>query len=479
MLKKIALLVGLVAIVQTAPTGAGKGVTEWAMWGGSPDRNMVSDAMGLPTSWDVKTGRNIKWVAALGSQSYGNPVIAGGVVLIGTNNEALRDPKQPGDRGVVMAFRESNGEFLWQATFEKLSSGRANDWPFQGIASSPLVIGETAYFVSNRGVVLAVDIHGFRDKENDGPFTGEKLTGNTDVDVLWQFDMMEEVGAFPHNLANSSPVAFENLVYVSTGNGQDESHVNIPSPRAPAIIAIDRTSGKLVWEDASPGDRILHGQWSTPAVGTIGGVAQVVHGQGDGWVRGYEAKSGKKLWEFDTNPKDAVWPKTRNEVIATPVIYENVVYIANGQDPEHGEGVGHLYAIDATRRGDITTTGRLWHYDKIRRSISTASIKDGVIYYPDFSGFLHCLDLKTGTPIWTHDMFAAMWSSPMIADGKVYLGDEDGDVVVFQHGREKKILAENLMPSSVYSTVVTANGVMYLMTRNELFAIQEGAQLKK
>ena len=115
--------------------------------------------------------------------------------------------------------------------------------------------------------------------------------------------MMEEVGAFPHNLANSSPVVHENLLYVSTGNGQDESHVNIPSPKAPAIVAIDLTTGKLVWEDASPGDKILHGQWSTPAVGTIGGVVQVVHGQGDGWVRGYEAKTGKKLWEFDTNPE--------------------------------------------------------------------------------------------------------------------------------------------------------------------------------
>ncbi len=479
MLKKTACVLGLLALVQTAPTGAGKGVTEWAMWGGSPARNMVSDATGLPTSWDTKTGKNIKWVASLGSQSYGNPVIAGGIVLVGTNNEALRDPKQPGDRGVIMAFREATGEFLWQATFEKLASGRANDWPFQGIASSPLVIGETAYFTSNRATIQAVDIQGFHDNENDGPFTGETLSGKADVDVLWSFDMMEEVGAFPHNLANSSPVAFENLIYVSTGNGQDESHVNIPSPRAPAIIAIDRLTGKLAWEDGSPGDRVLHGQWSTPAVAMVGDVVQVVHGQGDGWVRGYEAKTGKKLWEFDTNPKDAVWPKTRNEVIATPVIFENVVYIANGQDPEHGEGIGHLYAIDATKRGDITTTGRLWHYDKIRRSISTAAIKDGIIYYPDFSGFLHALDIKTGQPIWTHDMFAAIWSSAMVADGKVYLGDEDGDVVVFQHGREKKILAENLMPSSVYSTVVTANGVMYLMTRNELFAIQEGAQLKK
>jgi len=161
------------------------------------------------------------------------------------------------------------------------------------------------------------------------------------------------------------------------------------------------------------------------------------------------------------------------------VIYDNVVYIANGQDPEHGEGVGHLYAIDATKRGDITQTGRLWHYDKIRRSISTASIKDGLIYYPDFSGFFHCLDIKTGQPVWTHDMFAAMWSSPLVADGKIYLGDEDGDVAIMQPGRVKKVLGEVNMGTAVYSTPITANGVMYIMTRNQLFAIQEGAQLKK
>jgi outer membrane protein assembly factor BamB len=332
--------------------------------------------------------------------------------------------------------------------------------------------------------VLAVDIMGFHDGENDGPYKEEWLTGKGDPDVIWMFDTMEEVGNFPHNLANSSPAAHGNMLFVSTGNGQDESHVNIPSPKAPAIIALDRLTGKLLWEDASPGDKILHGQWSTPAVGTIGGVVQAVHGQGDGWIRGYDATSGRKLWEFDSNPKDSVWPKTRNELIGTPVIVGDVVYIANGQDPEHGEGVGHLYAIDATKRGDITTSGLIWHYgaptDKaIRRSISTASVKDGLLYIPDFSGFLHCLDAKTGKPIWVHDMFAAMWSSTLVADGKVYLGDEDGDVVVLQHGRDLKVLATNEMGSSVYSTVITANGVMYIMTRNNLYAIQQGAQLKR
>lgn len=440
---------------------------------------MVSAMKGLPTTWDPKTGKNVKWVAELGSQSYGNPIVANGVVLVGTNNEAVRDPKQGGDRGVLMAFRETDGTFMWQATHEKLSSGRANDWPFQGIASSPLVIDGVAYYMSNRAELMAVDIQGFHDDENDGPFKDEKLTSKADPDVIWKFDMMEEIGVFPHNLANSSPVAYENLIFVNTSNGHDESHVNIPSPRAPAIVAIDRTTGKLVWEDNSVEERILHGQWSTPTVGTIGGVVQVVNGQGDGWVRGYEAKTGKKLWEFDTNPKDAVWPKTRNELISTPVIYDNVVYIANGQDPEHGEGVGHAYAIDATKRGDITESGRIWHFDKIRRSISTAAIKDGLIYLSDFSGFLHCLDLKTGKPLWTHDMFAAIWSSPMIIDDKVYLGDEDGDVTVLQHGREMKVISEQNMGSSVYSAVVPANGALYIMNRNQLYALAEGATYKK
>ena len=144
--------------------------------------------------------------------------------------------------------------------------------------------------------------------------------------------MMEEVGSLPHNMANSSPVSFGDLIYVSTSNGQDESHVNIPSPNCPAIIAVSKKTGKLVWEDNSVHDKILHGQWSSPTVAKIGGVDMVIHAQGDGWIRGYEALTGKKLWEFDCNPKESLWPKTRNEVISTPVVYEERVYIANGQD---------------------------------------------------------------------------------------------------------------------------------------------------
>jgi len=419
---------------------------------------MVSSMKGIPTSWDIKTNKNVKWMAQLGSQSYGNPVVSGGQVYVGTNNELVRNPKEGGDRGVLMCFRESDGKFLWQHTNEKLPSGRANDWPYQGVCSSPLVEGDRLYYVSNRCELVCLDTHG---------------DGSGNPKVIWKFDMMEEVGSQPHNMSNSSPVSYGDLIFVGTANGQDESHVHIPSPRAPSMIAVNKNTGKLVWEVNNVGERILHGQWSSPAVGKVGDVVQVMVGEGDGWIRSYEVLTGKKLWEFDLNPKDSVWPKTRNEVIATPVVWENKVFIANGQDPEHGEGVGHLYSIDGTKRGDITETGRLWHYDKIRRSISTGAIYNGLLFYADFSGFLHCLDESTGKPYWTHDLLSAVWGSPMVIDGKVYLGDEDGDVVVLEASKEKKLIAQMNMGSSVYATVVPANGTLFVMNRNQLWALSE------
>ena len=431
---------------------------DWPMWGGTPQRNMISPMEGIPTSWDITTKKNVKWVAQLGSTSYGNPVVSGGQVYVGTNNELVRNPKEGGDRGVLMCFRESDGKFLWQHTNMKLPGDGANDWPEQGVCSSPLVEEDRLYYVSNRCELVCLNTHG---------------DGNGNAKVIWKFDMIGEVGSSPHYMSNSSPVSYGDLIFAGTANGQDESHVNVPSPQAPSMIAVNNNTGKLVWKVNNVGNRILDGQWSSPSVGKVGDVVQVVMGEGDGWVRGYEALTGKKLWEFDLNPKDSVWPKTRNEVISTPVIWENKVFIANGQDPEHGEGVGHLYAIDATKRGDITDLGRLWHYEKIRRSISTGAIYNGLLFYADFSGFLHCLDVNTGKPYWVHDLMSAVWGSPIVIGAKVYLGDEDGDVVVLEASKEKKLIGTMNMGSSVYATAVPANGMLFIMNRSQLWALAE------
>ncbi|MCH8966887.1 MAG: PQQ-binding-like beta-propeller repeat protein, partial [Planctomycetes bacterium] len=445
----------------------------------STDRNMVSGEKGIPTTWDVKTGKNIKWVLNLGSQTYGNPVIADGKIFVGTNNNGHLRPSIKGDKGVMVCADEKTGKFLWQATHDKLPTGRVNDWPEQGICSSPWVDGDRLYYVSNRCQLICADVNGFLDGENDGPYKDEKYHDKQDADIVWILDMLEELEVFPHNLATCSPVGAGDIVFVVTSNGVDEGHLNLPIPDAPDFLAVDKRTGKILWEAGQPGDKVLHGQWSSPALGTMGGVAQVIFAGGDGWCYSYEPKTGKLLWKFDLNPKDSKWVLggrgTRNSIIATPVIYDNKVFLAVGQDPEHGEGHGHLYAIDGTKRGDITDTGKVWHFggDDFRRTMSTVAIADGLLYAADLSGFLYCLDVKTGKRYWRYDTFAAIWGSPYVVDGKVMLGTEDGEVHVLAHGKEAKVLAVNDTRNSVYTTPVASNGVLYVTNRRALFAIQK------
>ena len=452
---------------------------EIALWGGTLSRNMVSDEKNVPTSWDSETGENIKWTAELGSQSYAGPLIIGGKVFVGTNNKALYNPTLTGDRGNLMAFRESDGKFLWQSTHTKLPAGRVNDWPLQGICSTPYIEGDRLYYISNRCEVVCVDTEGFLDGENDGPFTEETETSEIDGDIIWSYDMMDELDVFPHNLATCSPLAVGDLLFLETSNGVDEGHIHIPSPDAPSFIALNKHTGELVWEDASPAENILHGQWSNPAYGVIKGVPQVIIPGGDGWVYAFEPETGNIIWKFDCNPKNSVWELggrgTRNNIISTPVVYDDKVFIAVGQDPEHGEGVGHLWCIDASQTGDITETAGIWHFgdEQFNRTMSTVAIADGLLYISDLSGFLYCLDVKTGDLYWKHDTFAAIWGSPYVVDGKVYLGDEDGDVVILKAGKTAEVLFETNMGSAVYTTPVAKDGVLYIVTRNTLIAIEE------
>ena len=452
---------------------------EIALWGGTLSRNMVSDEKNIPENWDMETGENIKWAAELGSQSYAGPLVIGGKVFVGTNNKALRNPKLTGDRGVIMAFRESDGEFLWQSTHTKLTSGRVNDWPLQGICSTPYIEGDRLYYISNRCEVVCIDTEGFLDGENDGPFTGETETSEIDGDIIWSYDMMDELDVFPHNLATCSPLAVGDLLILETSNGVDEGHIHIPSPDAPSFIALNKHTGELVWEDASPAENILHGQWSNPSYGVIKGVPQVIIPGGDGWVYAFAPETGDIIWKFDCNPKDSVWELggrgTRNNIISTPVVYDDKVFIAVGQDPEHGEGVGHLWCIDGSQTGDITETAIIWHFgdEQFNRTMSTVAIDDGLLYISDLSGFLYCLDVNTGDLFWKHDTFAAIWGSPYVVDGKVYLGTEDGIVAILKAGKTKQVLFEPNMGSAVYTTPVAKNGVLYIVTRNMLIAISE------
>lgn len=492
---------------------------DWPQWGGTLGRNMYSSAKGLPDKVeagkyktgteevDLATTKNVKWVAKLGSQTYGNATIVNGKVYVGTNNESPRDKQHEGDRSVLLCFDEKTGEFLWQLVVPKLKSGKVNDWEYLGILSSPTVESNRLYLVSSRCEVLCLDTEGLANG-NDGPFKDEAkyvngpdekpgTVGPKDADIIWRYDMMDELGVFPHNASNSSPLILGDLVYVCTSNGQDWSHVNIPSPLSPSFIALDKKTGELRGEDnAQIGPRIFHGQWTSPSAGQVNGQWQVFFGGGDGVAYALDAKPSKvedvdtlkKVWWADLNPpeykskdgKPIKYPAAEgpSEINATPVFWNNRVYVSLGQDPEHGEGVGRLVCLDATKKGDISTSGVLWDYKGVHRSISTVSIdpEKKLLFVGDFSGFVHCLDVDTGKVNWVHDMKAHMWGSTFVADGKVYAGDEDGDFVIFASSKEKKILSESNFQGSIYSTPVVANGVLYVGTQTHLYALLDPAK---
>ena len=473
------LIVGVVAVLlAVAPAGA----QDIGMFGNTPSRNMAADATGLPSDWDASSGANVLWSQPVGSQAYGGAVVADGRVYVGTNNESRRDPNIEGDKGVVMVFDAQTGEFLWQMVHDKLTTGRVNDWPLQGVCSTAYMENGKIYYVSNQANVVCLDTEGFKDGENDGPFTDETDTSEIAGDIIWTYDMIGELDVFPHNLATGSPLVVGDVLYTVTSNGVDEGHVNIPSPFSPNLIALDKNTGELLWESTIVGENLLHGSWTNPAYAEINGRAQVIFPGGNGVIYALDASNGEIIWQFDCNPTDSEWilggRGTRNNVLATPVVYNNRVYIGVGQDPEHGEAPGHFFAIDATGEGDVTDTHKVWSRDgdDFYRTMSTAAIADGVLYIPSLSGFLHALDADTGEEFWTYDTFAAVWGSAFAADGKVYLGDEDGDVAVLRAGRELEVIGEYNMGASVYSTPVVADRVLYILTRNRLWALSDGAQ---
>lgn len=516
------------------------GKYDWPQWGGSPHRNNTPLGENIPHEWNLDTGENVLWASPLGSQTYGNPVVANGKVFVGTNNTHGYLKRYPAkvDLGCLIAFEEKTGKFLWQASSPKLPTGRVNDWPQQGICSTVFCDDTRLWYNTSRGEVVCLDVEGFHDGENDGPFKAEANENKDEADIIWRYDMMAALGVFQHNMCSCSVTCVGDYCFVVTGNGVDDDHITIPQANAPSFICLDKNTGKLVWSDKSPGLNILHGQWSSPLVFEAGGQAQVVMGGGDGWIYSFDpagdGKGGPKLlWKFDGNPKESIYllggRATRNHIIGTPVFYDGNVYAGVGEDPEHGEGVGHFYCIDPTKRGDVSielavgadgkeipprrlqcvdtkkgekaipnpNSAVVWHYDSVdrnkngklefeetmHRTIGSAAIKDDLLFISDFAGLVHCLDAKkteNGKPVvyWTHDMFAAAWGSVLIVDNKVYTGDEDGDIIIFELSKKLNVLAENNMINSIYSTPIVANNTLFISNKSTVFALKQGAKLK-
>jgi outer membrane protein assembly factor BamB len=444
----------------------------------------------IPSEWSIQEGaqKNIKWVARLGNRGYMPPAVAGGKVFIATNNGNPRDPKVKGKKAILMCFRESDGQFLWQIVHDMPSQqiviGAEGSAEEDGLLSTPFVEGERLYYLTPAAVFVCA---------------------STDGKVIWTYDMVKELGVFPCYVTMCSPLVVGDLVLAVTGNGRDKEET-LASPKAPSFVAVNKNTGKLAWQSSLPGDQIMEGQWTHPAYATVNNKAQVIFPGGDGWIYSLESETGKLIWKFDCNPKKSEYkPKTgrgtRNYFLSAPVIYDNKVYIGVGQNPEHGSGVGHFWCIDITKTGDISpvadnfdpksevnkNSGLVWHYggaieprpkrgraEVFGRTLSTAAIHDGLVYISELIGVIHCLDAKTGQKYWDFDLLSSVWGSPYYVDGKVFLGADSGDMHVIPHGKtlpKKDAIKKIDMESPIKSPAIAANGTLYVVTTGSLTAI--------
>jgi outer membrane protein assembly factor BamB/HEAT repeat protein len=429
-----------------------------------------------PIEWDTASGRNIVWTVELGNETYGRPIVVGDAVYVGTDNARHMNPAFQEDGGVLMAFRATDGGFLWQDIAPRVERG-LRDWLLPSTTSTPHVDGDRLYYVTADCQLRSLDTRGFDDGENDGPYREEGFNGKGAADIVWQLDM-PSLGVFPHEACNSNVLALGDLLLVSTSNGQNEGHTRVPSPRAPSLIAVNKHSGEVVWRATGAGGQVLHGQWSSPVAVNVNGRMQVLFGGGDGWLRSYNAESGHEVWRFDGNPKDARWlprPRvlSRGSIIASPVLDDGRVFVAMGLSPGHGSGPSSIHAISPNGQGDVTESRLLWTSREVGRVVGTPIAKDGLLYVGDLGGTIHCLDAATGVHVWTHETNAAIWGSLLLAGERLYVGNEAGTMTVLRAGRRKEVLAEIEMDAALYTSPALVGDSLYLATAIRLYLIAE------
>jgi len=549
-----------------APTGASSAAApddgDWTQWGRTPSKNMESPAKNLPMSFDpgklrddgsidLSTAMNVLWAVKMGSQTYGNPAVSKGRLYVGTNNEGRGDPRFKGDYSLLKCLDAATGAEIWTLTVPKLGTGKVGDWEFLGICSHPTVVDDRVYIMTNRCEVMCLDVNGLANgnqgDQDEAQYMAQVGTTPgkpvelkpTDADIIWRYNMIEELGVFQHNITAGSPLVIGDIIYLPTSNGVTYDHTDLPSPKAPALVALNRKiaeqpgakpSDILVGEEAAGiSKRIFHGAWTGPTWGEANGKGLLLYGGPDGIMYAFDPNPVKdsdgfgifpEKWRYDCVPLDfryrdgdknhpikyASLGEGPSEILGTPVFYKGRVYAPIGQDPEHRGGPGNYTCID------VATGKKVWEH-RMERSLSTSSIVDDRVYTGDFGGHLTCLDANSGKLQWTHNTAGEIWSSTLVADNKVYVGNFDGVLTVFATDRMKK-LADELgggieaelkgaslvlkkddkvlkeipeaeagaivqkirLSDSIHCSPIVAQGVLYVTTMRHLYAVKAGGK---
>jgi outer membrane protein assembly factor BamB len=409
----------LATVMLVALTGQ---ANDWPHWRG-PSRDGVSGETGLPVNWS--TTSNVLWKIPMPDRSGSTPILWGENVFLNV-----------ADAGELFLWvlDRKDGSLKWKA----LLSGGDHRQRKQNMSSpSPVTDGKNVWVMTGTGILKAFD------------FSGKEL---------WTRDIQKDYGRFGLNWGYaSSPLLYEGVLFVQVLHGMKTDDPSY-------ILRIDAGTGATKWRVERPTDAIRESpdSYTTPALLEYDGKKELVITGGD-VVTGHSLETGEELWRSDgLNPDND--PNYR--IVASPVVMDGLIYAPTRVKP--------LLALKAGGRGDITSTHRVWEFDK-GPDVPTPVTDGKYMYVVDDQGIVYCLDAKSGAVIWGPKRIApGIYSaSPVLADGKIYATSEDGVTTVLKAGPEFEVLAENHLESYTLSSPAISRGQLFLRTEEFLYCIDD------
>ena len=395
----------------------------WPQWRG-PELNGVSREKGLPVKWSP--AENIAWKLPMPSRSGATPIIWNDRIFL---NVALHDGE--GELELWCVDR-NKGEILWKRPL----GGGNNRQRKQNMSSpSPVTDGTHVWVMTGTGVLKAFD------------FAGTEL---------WVRDIQKDYGRFGLNWGYaSSPLLHGDALFVQVLHGMKTDDPSY-------VLRIDKATGRTVWRVERPTDAIMESpdSYTTPALLKYGSTTEIVVTGGD-VVTGHDPATGRELWRSrGLNPQNN--PNYR--IVASPVVAGGLVIAPTRENP--------MLALKPGGRGDITESHRAWSFE--RGPDVPTPVSDGKhLYVVNDRGIVHCLELESGRVVYGPERLkpGTYSASPVLADGRIYVTNEDGLTSVFLTGPKFEVVAENPIEEYTLSTFAISNGQLFLRTEKHLYAI--------
>jgi outer membrane protein assembly factor BamB len=421
---------------------------DWANWRG-PEQNGIARDKNLPDDWSLESGKNVLWTSDIGGRA--TPIILNGRVYLNCRTpEDVNNAKEKiHSQERVVCWDAKSGDVLWEDRFNV----------FQTDIPAPRVGWASMCGDQETGNVFVHSVSGiFRCYTPEGK-------------IVWEKSLWEDYGKISgYGGRNQTPIIDENRVIVSflAANWGDTKG---PGPLH-YYYAFDKHDGKLLWVSA-PGTAPQDTNYSVPIVQVIGGERMLIGGNGDGGIYAINARTGKPIWGFRMSMRG---------LNTSPVAEDDLVYIAHGEDNIDNPEFGRVQCIDGTGKGDITETHSKWRFDGVKAGYTALVLKDGILYVVADTGNLHAFDSKTGEELWVHNLGTVGKGSPVWADGKLYVMEVNGNVLILKPDRNgcetlshvHLQAANGIGTDEIYASPAIADGRIFLVTRDRTICIGTG-----